>query len=76
VPVLVSDRKRITVMAGETPLYDASIAADGDVFLACVSLDLANIVRFGCTDVARRRFAASEHTAAEVKALLAEPSNV
>jgi hypothetical protein len=31
--VLVSDRKRITVMAGETPLYDASIAADGDVFL-------------------------------------------
>jgi hypothetical protein len=30
VPVLVSDRKRITVMAGETPLYDASIAADAE----------------------------------------------
>jgi hypothetical protein len=29
----MTDRKHITVMTGETPLYDASITREGDVFV-------------------------------------------
>ena len=50
---------------------EASRQAGGS---ACVSMDLANIVRFGLTDRARERFKGHEHTHESVAALLAEPT--